>query len=763
MKLRRLSLALLFLLPSVSVLADWFPYIPRISAAGLVSNDQDILQGDAMAALFGNQQTILWGDVQGKNSLNSSWSGDLGLGYRYVYDCERVLGAYLFADTSRALDGGHHFWDLSPGIESMGQLWDFRINGYFPVSNKNPLVQENFADNFGQYQFVTFSGHNQYDRLLDLYQAVGNGVDGEVGRLIVPGLTAYVGGYYFAAAKSAHENSALNQSTFTVTSTESWPVSTSGLVNPQNVKGVSARAQYEFNSHVALEFADTYDNVLHDTVLGGIRYTLGGMNNSSQDRSDISSRLLDPVERELATQGQGTAIPVQNQLQLGSGLLLERSNIWFFEPGGTPSPYSQSGTGVVNSTSQCTFEHPCDTTDFTQSNINNIANLSPGANFYLATASYTIGDAFTLDTDQSIFGREPGFLSPAQGDDRPILFGVINLPAVSTDIFNSLQLMNDGPLTNVGLTLLGADNVAVENSVIGSTDSTSLEAYDVGIKITNNNNNLEVNDSLVNGIQSGGNFGAGLLLDGEFGISDNNNVIIQNSIITGFTGIWINGLHGEANYNSVVLSQSQINAISDGIILGGELNGNANNNALIIKNSLISNPVNDAILVSGERGKANTNSIDIENSRLFSQFYGITFSGTNDGMTDNNKVFITDSLISAQAAGILVDSTVSGDASNNNITLTNSNIIINSTTSLAKYGIWNDGEGGNATGNVYNIINSKISVTNAGNAYGVADTNPPGSNIWNYNLSDITVSSSGAQNCKVAYDFTGSSYNTCLN
>jgi hypothetical protein len=57
MPLRRLSLALLFILPSISAFSDisssnnWFPYIPRISGTGLDSNQQQILQGDAMAAL----------------------------------------------------------------------------------------------------------------------------------------------------------------------------------------------------------------------------------------------------------------------------------------------------------------------------------------------------------------------------------------------------------------------------------------------------------------------------------------------------------------------------------------------------------------------------------------------------------------------------------------------------------------------------------------------------------------------------------------
>jgi hypothetical protein len=509
-----------------SVLADtfsspWFPYVPRVSGTGWVSNNQDVLQGDAMAALWGNEQNIVWGDLQGKNALDSSWSGDLGLGYRYVYNCERVLGAYLFADDSHALEGGHHFWDLSPGIESMGQLWDFRINGYFPITNKNPLVQEGFADTFNQYQFVVFSGHNQYDRLVDLYQSIGDGVDGEVGRLIIPGLTAYLGGYYFAAGSS----------------------SSGAFINPPNVKGIFTRAQYEFGPRVALEVNNTYDNVLHDTILGGVRFTLGGLGNSSQDRSDISSRLLDPIERELATQGQGTAIPVQNQLQLGSGLLLERSNIWFFEPGGVTNP--RSGTAIT-SASQCTFEHPCNANDFDQANVTSIGNIAPGANFYLATGLYdqintVTGDSIslTLAPNQSIFGRERGFVEPAQGSNRPLLSGSLVLQQNSADTIDSIQLFNDDDNSDPGIKLPGDDIVEVSNTLIGVDNNTNPNLiYPVGILINGNNNTLTVNNSVINAFNNTGRTGingyvGGIFDDGTSAATiGNNNINVINSVLT---------------------------------------------------------------------------------------------------------------------------------------------------------------------------------------------------------------------------------------
>jgi hypothetical protein len=529
MRKRRLFLTGIFssIFTSYSVLADsssvssWFPYLPRLSGTGWVSNNQDILQGDAMAALFGNPQNILWLDAQAKNALDSSWSVDPGVGYRYVYNDERIFGAYLFADSSRALNGGHTFWDLSPGLESMGRLWDFRINGYFPYNRRRVFISQGFADEYDQYQFVTFAGRTEYDKILTLYQQIGNGVDGEIGRWIVPGLTAYVGAYYFSAGPS-----------------------TSGLVNPQNIKGFAARAQYEFNPRLALEINDTYDNVLHDTILGGVRFTLGGLGNSAQDRSDISSRLLDSVERSLATQGQGVAVPVQNQLQLtqlNSSNAAERSNIWFFNPGGSPS---YGGGDVTINANSCTFENPCSPAAFTQDNINAINGFAPGANFYLATATYTIGTstgtptAMTLNADQSIFGREPGFAMPATGSDRPILEGGLIIPSDTTATIDSIQLLNltANPYAGPGMTINNNDNLTISDSVIGQLSANNYQNFTTAIAITGSDNTVKINNSDVYAFSPGISPAQGIAISGpgnnaelQFGSNDIITAVVSSS------------------------------------------------------------------------------------------------------------------------------------------------------------------------------------------------------------------------------------------
>ena len=48
----------------------------------------------------------------------------------------------------------------------MGNSWDFRVNGYIPVSSQS-IIPALFADQMGIYSYVTFTGHTQFDQLFN--------------------------------------------------------------------------------------------------------------------------------------------------------------------------------------------------------------------------------------------------------------------------------------------------------------------------------------------------------------------------------------------------------------------------------------------------------------------------------------------------------------------------------------------------------------------------------------------------------------------
>jgi hypothetical protein len=382
----------------------FWPLLPRMTGMGLFGDDTT-LSGDGMAAVWGNQNHILFVDAQAKTAFNTDWFGGIGAGFRNIINDQQILGGYVFVDRSVS-PYNNEFWFISPGLETLGSVFDFHINGYFPTSNKKQYGITDWADNFGIYNYVWFQGHNQYDILMQQDEEVGWGADAELGTAI-PGTRNtrfYVGGYHF------------------------------NFDDASNINGVAGRLEIPINRYLALTARDSYDNLQHNTFMAGVKINLGGVNVHPRDpHQAIQERILDPIERNLATLGQGTAVPIQNVLTpvnipvppptpVPPPSQLERNNIWFFTA--DPTATLTETTIDINS---CTFEHPCTRSDFTQPTINSINSLaatdsriapilSTSPSFYLAPDHYdALNETSPLELNNDwIFGRTADFIAPLQ-------------------------------------------------------------------------------------------------------------------------------------------------------------------------------------------------------------------------------------------------------------------------------------------------------------------------------------------------------------
>ena len=170
-------------------------WVPRFTGWGFgdLTNSEGLLKGDLMFPFYTGGSKMPFIDIQGKGYTDDSWMGGVGLGYRQLdYTHDRIWGGYLFGDYSSIKS--HKFWVLNPGIENLGKTWDFRGNVYIPLSSKK-WIEEKYFDTSGDY--VSFTGHEQYNRLYTPYREIGYGVDGEIGYHIpkAKGLAAYLGGY----------------------------------------------------------------------------------------------------------------------------------------------------------------------------------------------------------------------------------------------------------------------------------------------------------------------------------------------------------------------------------------------------------------------------------------------------------------------------------------------------------------------------------------------------------------------------------------
>ncbi|ASQ45047.1 inverse autotransporter beta domain-containing protein [Legionella clemsonensis] len=170
-------LSLSILLANTAVHADFsprpFPFIPR-ALGEVYFGDRTLGEADAMLPFYGNQDGIFYVDGLGKIGSDDGSLESIGAGYRGIHNNTFLWGVYTFGDFNR-VDRGPRFSVVNPGLEFMTNLWDVHVNGYFPTSKQK--IQSTFlGQQIGTTQYISFSGHREFDNLINLVEETGNGV-----------------------------------------------------------------------------------------------------------------------------------------------------------------------------------------------------------------------------------------------------------------------------------------------------------------------------------------------------------------------------------------------------------------------------------------------------------------------------------------------------------------------------------------------------------------------------------------------------------
>lgn len=108
-------------------------------------------------------------DLRGHIFNNGKPASNLGMGMRYM-GSSRIWGMNTYYDYRKTDHQSYH--QIALGLESLGEIWDFRINGYLPVGNKTSSL-------FGNLHFDQFKGHHAY--FSRKYEFALKGMSGEVG------------------------------------------------------------------------------------------------------------------------------------------------------------------------------------------------------------------------------------------------------------------------------------------------------------------------------------------------------------------------------------------------------------------------------------------------------------------------------------------------------------------------------------------------------------------------------------------------------
>lgn len=624
-------------------------YDPRISISGL-GGSRFFGAGDAMLPISGDNQSLWYGDLQGQYDSNHNWTGSLGGGIRKIMNNAYFIGGYTYADYNNADDKGH-FWFLSPGVEAVGLRWDAHLNTYLPVSSQTKTVARGFGDDLGIGSSVTFSGHDQYDHLYKIYDSVGPGIDIDGGYRWSDEfpVTTHLGAYHFKPKEG------------------------------DGVTGGRLQISYPLNHQFTLLAENSYDNLRHNTFMAGLRVTFGGLPHDTQPL-DISDRMLDATVRNLASTGRGNSVPLVRSTQDTGTTALERSNIYFFTNNGGNAFDTAAGTA------NCTYEHPCNGSGFTQSAINAINNAAANANFYFNGGAYNAinsSSGLTLNNGQSIYGRNSDYTLAASGNDRPTFNGGFILNGNNT--LDSIQLMNNAgtPLTQA-LSLNNATGVTLNNVLIGAMNAT--QGYGIGVLL--DNSSININNSTINVFSQAPNNSSDIAYGIDTAALTSNTINLNNSVINmgGVTGSW-RGINAVDDLGLTLnLNNSQINAAITGGGSGntyGVFYSGIGTSAITLNDSSINLNSNAADSVIGISSAAQDTAITLNNSAInvthtttgSNLSYGIAASGSGDNQVTLNhsavNVSATSSAGNVTAYGIFTESS----AGNNDVTLTNNSSV----------------------------------------------------------------------------------------
>lgn len=429
--------------------------------------------------------------------------GSLLLGYRnYDQDSDRIFGGYVGLDT-RETDQSS-FYQLGLGLESLGRVWDFRINGYIPIGDTNELIDETridtgFALSTGfQDNYLMLSSRRE-QRLTRIYEAALFGLDAEVGAKLAEwdegDLRAFAGLYFYDAAG--------------IDSTLGWRLR------------LEARPTQNINLGVALQDDDIFGtNIVFSAGLTWPRVRPRGPLTEEQE---VVARLGEPLVRN-----PGIAVDTYEE----SETIVEETTEPLMNPE-EEAPYRFVHVTLGQQGGDGTFENPFGTVqealNATVSDGNNIVYVDAGN--HAVIPALTIPDrvrVLSQGPEQLLAGMPfPGFpelparlpFSPVTNFDDGILVRLPfsadgNFPLIQDSAATNLVRMGDRTVLS-GFRIANANgNGVFANSVtdVEIRDNTITNAGERGIFLNNVTGSVVLFDNTILGSQGGSSSGQGIFI-----------------------------------------------------------------------------------------------------------------------------------------------------------------------------------------------------------------------------------------------------------
>ncbi len=485
-----------------------------------------------------NGKWIPFTDLRGHILNDGRFAANAGIGLRYIDSSlwkNRIWGANTFYDYRKTSHRAYS--QVGLGLESLGEVWDFRLNGYLPVGAKKSVYYDVGFDHFVD-NFMLLKRKREF---------VMKGADAEVGMHVKIGrrfndlLYFAAGPYYLTGGKTA------------------WGGKVRGAIDPCD--------------YFRLEASASYDNVFK--WIGQVQLSLSipigpkcrsGCLNHCSSSAFICKRAYQRVDRS-------EIIPVNHKHYESIAINPSTGLPWFF-------------VFVDNqSSSNGTIESPYPTLFDAQT------NSKPGDVIYVFEGdgtSYTLTSTFQMQNDQHLWGSGADQSLPTTwGRIRvpPLTAGYPLIKLAAAQAFDIITLANRCEVS--GMHLIYDSSNTSHRAIFGSniTDAQIQKNHidymgdlaNAGISLFDSSGLFDIlNNSLTVGGSIQGT-GRGIVIEFNtitinsiYNINQNN-LIINGSIENGCYGIgtFISSAVGNNNSSSFHVAQNRL-------VVGGSIkNGGA--------------------------------------------------------------------------------------------------------------------------------------------------------------------------------------------
>jgi hypothetical protein len=424
---------------------------------------------------------------------DANLGGNLLFGYR-VYNpaANRIYGAYLSYDNRNT--GANVFSQLGVGFETLGDVWDARINAYIPLGDPRQTVSERVFTTGTQVTGLQFQNNfllvsnTQFQRVVRDVEALVAGFDGEVGARLLRfsnggDLRGYAGLYYLAAGDTSF--------------------------------GVRGRLEARPLDNLTLGLGVQHDGIFGTNVFASVALSFPGSRSRGADRTSVLARMgEDPVRIN--------AIAIDHQQEVEN--TTSTVNTFLTNPA-TGQPYVFQHVTLGNTGGNGTFENPFGTVqsalNATQSNGNAIVYVQTGTNPRIP--AFTIPDRVQVLSSgpiqpliASLNGQIlPGFQIPLSGSGAfPTINGTVAMR--SDTVLSGFTITSaSGP----GVTFTNVNGVEIRDNFIRNTAEAGISGSGFAIAtltrnqitstgaqgiVVQNGGTLTVTNSLVSNTQGAG-------------------------------------------------------------------------------------------------------------------------------------------------------------------------------------------------------------------------------------------------------------------